>query len=177
VELRGSCRSDGVVNVVELMGAAREVFGHFGGHHASGGFSVLEEKVHELLPRLVTAHAAVAGGSPGEAAVEVDRELPLAEVARAHASLKQMAPFGTGFEKPLFIIPDVSIAGVRAFGKTQNHLGVSLEKDGVRMEGIAFFSTPDSFDKKVTQGVRATVVGNVEADWRGGPRVRVVDVI
>ena len=41
--LRGSCRSDGNVNVVELMQGASDAFDHFGGHFASGGFSILED--------------------------------------------------------------------------------------------------------------------------------------
>lgn len=176
-ELRGSCRSDGVVNVVELMGRAGDVFGHFGGHHASGGFSVIEERVHELLPRLSAAHAAVASAAGGAVEVPLDRELSLAEVRHAHAALKQLAPFGVGNDKPLFALPNVSIAGVRTFGKTQNHLEVTLSDGFDDTKGVAFFSTPDSFAKKIVPGGRATIVGHVEADWRGGPRVRVVDVL
>jgi len=37
--IRGSVRSDGMLNVVELMGATEHIFDHFGGHSASGGFS------------------------------------------------------------------------------------------------------------------------------------------
>jgi single-stranded-DNA-specific exonuclease len=185
-ELRGSCRSDGMVNVVELMAAAQgaaiknnasDVFGHFGGHHASGGFSVIEERVHELLPRLSAAHAQVAGAASPGAEVLADREMPLSEVPQAHAALKNLAPFGVGFEKPLFIFPRVTIAGVRTFGKTQNHLEVTLSDGFSETKAIAFFAGPDSFDKKVAAGERASVVGHVEADWRGSPRVRVVDIV
>jgi single-stranded-DNA-specific exonuclease len=176
-ELRGSCRGAGGVNMVELMAAASDVFAHFGGHAASGGFSVREEMVHELLPRLAAAHAQVA--PPGDAVpdVIVDRELSLGELPHAHAGIRQLAPFGTGFAKPLFIFPNVAIAGVRAFGKTQNHLGVTLEHQGARVDGVSFFSTPESFQKKVSSGERADVVGHVELDWRGQPRIRVVDML
>ncbi len=66
---------------------------------------------------------------------------------------------------------------VRTFGKTQNHLGLSLTRNSARTEAIAFFSTPDSFNKKIVQGDKVDLVGHVEADWRGGPRLRVVDVL
>ena len=101
----------------------------------------------------------------------------MAELAHAHKDLQKLAPFGVGNQKPLFIFPNVSVGAVRTFGKTQNHLGLSLSRGTARTEGIAFFSTPDSFNKKIVQGEKVDIVGHVEADWLGGPRVRVVDVL
>ena len=66
---------------------------------------------------------------------------------------------------------------MRTFGKAQDHLELSLTKENERVPGIAFFSTPDSFNKKIAVGERADVVGNVELDWRGAPRLRVVDIL
>ncbi len=174
--LRGSCRSNGKVNVVELMQAAGDVFAGFGGHTASGGFSVLEERIHELSPRLNAAFALLPE-QVGESEVVVDRQLDLAEVARAHKELTALAPFGVENTKPLFIFPNVSIQSVRTFGKQKDHLEVTCERDGVTIGGVSFFSTPDSYQKKVKAGDRADVIGHVETDWRGGPRLRIVDII
>lgn len=176
-ELRGSCRGDGMVNMVELMGATKGVFSHFGGHHASGGFSVREDMVHELGVRLAQAHAQVASAGARAAEVLVDRELSLGEISHAHTALKKLAPFGVGNEKPLFMFQRVTVAGVKAFGKTQNHLGATFEQGGKRVEGVSFFSTPESFQKRVSPGERVDLVGHVESDWRGQPRIRIVDVL
>ena len=46
--IKGSCRSDGSVSVVELMTATRESFLEFGGHELAGGFTVHSEKIHFL---------------------------------------------------------------------------------------------------------------------------------
>jgi len=115
----------------------------------------------------------------GTGAVEVllDRELDLAELGAAHRDLQKLAPFGVGNAKPLFIFPGVSVGAVRTFGKQQNHLGLSLSRGTARTEGIAFFSGVDSFNKKISQGEKVDIVGHVEADWRGQPRIRVVDVL
>ncbi len=176
-ELRGSCRSNGQVNMVELMGAARDVFGHFGGHSASGGFSVLEDKVHELGPRLSSAYDTVASKNAVAEEILVERVLDLAELSHAHQSLKKLAPFGVGNAKPLFMFPQVSVSGVRTFGKTQNHLGLTLTDGFVNAEAIAFFSTPESFSKKIVSGEKVDVVGHVEAGWREGARIRIVDIL
>jgi len=177
--IRGSCRSDGAVNIVELMASARDIFSHFGGHSASGGFSVEEERVHELPARLMQAYADSSASGVAISEIMLDRELDLAELGQTQRTLKQLSPFGIGNLKPLFLFPNVSIDSTRMFGKAQDHLEVTLGRAGsdVRVNGIAFFSTADSFSKKVVQGERADIVGHVEMDWRGKPRVRVVDVL
>ncbi|MEK7612710.1 MAG: DHH family phosphoesterase [Patescibacteria group bacterium] len=175
--LRGSCRSDGVMNIVELMSAAGDVFDHFGGHYASGGFSVAEEKIHELSNRLTSAFAEVASNIAALPELVLDREVALAEVPHAQRDLMQLAPFGVGNEKPLFMFPGVSIGSIRTFGKQRNHLEFSFERNAARTSGIAFFATPESFQKSATVGERADVVGHIELDWRGAPRIRVVDII
>lgn len=174
--IRGSVRSDGAISVVELMSAAGDIFGHFGGHHASGGFSLDEERVHELAPRLIAAYETVAQHAQ-EPEVMLDRELSLADVPHALGDLQRLAPFGIGNEKPLFMFPRAVIANARMFGKTQNHLELSLGESGSAISGIAFFSTPASFQKKFSVGERADIIGHVEQDWRGAPRIRVVDIM
>ena len=174
--LRGSCRSNGKVNVVELMQAAGDIFDHFGGHAASGGFSVSEGRVHELGPRLAAAFAKLPLQAPVEE-VLVDRNLDMADVLRAHKELKALAPFGVGNTKPLFLLSNMSIRSVRTFGKGKDHLEVTCERDNTSIAGVSFFSTPDSYQRRIKSGDTADVVGHVETDWKGQPRLRIVDVL
>lgn len=180
--LRGSCRSDGRVSVVAIMEAAQralsgELFAHYGGHTASGGFALGEEKVHELAKQLVESFQLLVTETPPVLEVVIDRQLDLAEVGHAHRQLPKLAPFGVDNAKPLFIFPNLTVSRLKVFGKNKDHLEVSLSQNGAWATGIAFFSTPESFQKPIVEGVRADVVGHVETDWRGGPRVRVVDIL
>lgn len=175
--IKGSCRSDGAISVVDLMSAAGDVFLGFGGHTASGGFSLAEERVHELVPRLGSAYEALRAQVSARKEVVIDREVDIAEVPHIYKSLLRLAPFGVGNSKPLLVFPAVSIGATKMFGKTNNHLDVRLEKEGRSVSGIAFFSTPESFTKKAEVGTRADIVGHIEADWRGRPRIRVVDIL
>lgn len=175
--LRGSCRSEGVTNVVELMHAAGDVFDHCGGHAASGGFALLEEKAHELPGALNKAYEALKSQGAKAKEIVVDRELDLSELPHTLSHLERLAPFGIGNAKPLFIFPHATVGSVKTFGKQQNHLQLSLADEFNRVDGIAFFSTPDSFQKRPATGERVDVVGNVERDWRGTPRVRIVDIL
>jgi single-stranded-DNA-specific exonuclease len=175
--IRGSVRSPSV-SVVELMSAARDVFKEFGGHHASGGFSVVEEKVHELAPALEHAYATLtAKGLPAQE-TQIDRQLTLGEVGFALRDIERLSPFGMGNSKPLFVFPSISVASTRSFGKQSNHLEARLsDAQGSAIAGMAFFSGPESFTKKLERGVRADIVGHVENDWKGKPRIRIVDAL
>ncbi len=175
--LRGSCRSEGVTNVVELMHAAGDVLDHCGGHAASGGFALLEEHAHELPAALNKAYEAIKAQAEVKEARWIDRELDLSELPYALGKLERLAPFGIGNEKPLFIFPNATVGSVKTFGKQKNHLQISVADEFNRADGIAFFSTPESFTKQPITGERVDVVGHVERDWRGQPRVRIVDIV
>ena len=66
---------------------------------------------------------------------------------------------------------------MRKFGKAKDHVELTVEREGEQISGVTFFSTPDSYQKPVKAGDHADVVGHVETDWKGGPRLRIVDVI
>ncbi len=177
--IRGSVRGDGVVSVVDMMHGAKDLFGHFGGHHASGGFSLPQEKVHELGPRLIEVYETLRGKGVEEKETTIDRRLDIAEISFAQRELMRLAPFGVGNEKPLFMFPNVYISRTKMFGKNSDHLDLELKaQSGVSStSGIAFFSNQDSFTKRAEAGGHGDIVGHVEMDWRGRPRIRVVDII
>lgn len=175
--IRGSVRSGDEVSVVDIMAGAPEVFEHFGGHHASGGFAVAEEWVHELGAKLSRSYETLRERGVEKQETVLERELSLPEVGAALRTLTQLAPFGEANRKPLFLFPDARVERLRMFGKAGEHVDVSLGGQGALVSGVAFFSTPDSFRKPLVPGEKVNVVGHVELDWKGGPRVRVVDTI
>ncbi|HVZ75975.1 MAG TPA: single-stranded-DNA-specific exonuclease RecJ [Candidatus Paceibacterota bacterium] len=175
--IKGSCRAPDNVNLVELMSAARDAFIEFGGHSASGGFSVEEGRVHELGSKLEAAFIKISAAKSEVPSTVLEREVGLEEVAHANRALSQLAPFGVGNEKPLLLFPKVQIGRTRAFGKANDHLEIMMNKGATQIAGVSFFSTPDSFEKKPMGGVTVNVVGHIENDWRGKPRIRVVDII
>lgn len=178
--IKGSVRSGGGVNVVDLMTEARASFLDFGGHAASGGFSLAEADVHTLRDTLTAAYATLAAKRSGaDEVVFVDRELALEEAPRALASLERLAPFGIGNAKPLFLIHNAHIASVRPFGKTADHLELTLSDEwNTNLSAIAFFSKPENFTKRPEEGVRASVVAHLErSSFNRRPRLRIVDVV
>jgi len=175
--LRGSVRSGDGVSVVEIMSGAPEMFLHFGGHHASGGFSVSEDNIHGLAAALTQVHETIKSKGTPMQEIIIERELALAEVRHALRDLNRLAPFGESNRKPLFLFSGVRAERIKMFGKQGDHLDVSFGQGGEFVSGISFFYTPESFMKPIIPGEKINVVGHVELDWKGGPRIRIVDVI
>src|SRR3989338_7828616 len=79
--IKGSCRSDGRVNLVDLMVAVKDgIFIDKGGHEFSGGFSVSYEHIHLLEDALIEAHGLIPKKEKEKGNVRVDAELTLDEV-------------------------------------------------------------------------------------------------
>ena len=176
--IKGSCRSDGVISVVEMMAEAKSIFLDFGGHKYSGGFSVSEENIHGLREALSSAYTTLNMAEREEEEIVLDRELALEEVGQALTVLSKLAPFGIGNEKPKFLIKGALLTAVKFFGKEGNHLEFMFEDINRRkVSGITFFSAPEDFTVHPKEGLRHDLVAHVEPDWAGRPRLRVVDVL
>lgn len=174
--LKGSCRS-GSINVVDLMSLARDVFEDFGGHEFSGGFSIKEERAHEFASRITAAYETLQAKATLEKEILLDRELALPDTRQVLQTISRLSPFGEGNRKPLFLFPNVSVARLRTFGKTNNHLEIFLSHSDTQLSGVSFFSTPESFTKSLSEGSRTDVVAHIEQDFRSRPRLRIVDAL
>lgn len=137
---KGSCRSDGSVNIVSLMRAAGErTFLDFGGHAASGGFSVTEEQARLLPERLAAAYRSIPKEKPTEEAAP-DADLALDDVTDATMrTIERLAPFGVGNPKPLFRFAAVPVYRCEVFGKKRDHIKLIFRKsDGSSVSAVQF---------------------------------------
>ncbi len=177
--IKGSCRSGGSVSVVTLMEKAKDMFIEFGGHSASGGFALLQDKVHFLEDALSDAYKNL---NHTEEKVETlyDALLTLDEVNwETYKAVDLLAPFGMANPKPVFVFKGVIPTEVKIFGKTKNHTEIIFKnKKGKNISAIAFFNTPDAW-VKLKEGEPIDLVAHIEKSvFRSFPelRLRVVDI-
>lgn len=179
-KIKGSCRSDGSVSVVELFTAAKGSFEEFGGHAASGGFSVVPEKIHTLQEDLAAAASNIPPAA-AQANAEPDMTLTLTQVSWAlFRDMAQLAPFGAGNPKPLIRISQAKVVALKRFGKEQNHVEVTLEciETGETARGYDFFRGPEDFTHVPVPEGSATALATIERDtFRGGLALRLVDML
>ena len=181
--LKGSCRAGGKTSVNELMHAASDAFLEFGGHAASGGFSITAEKIFDLEARLVEGLATL----PSHDSEESKADAPLTPsqaTSKLLYSLERFAPYGMKNEKPVFALSNVLLREVSWFGKAQEHLRIRILKDEfdeTTIEAICFFAKRElgkALDSLET-GKRIHLLAYIERDQfsRGQPvRLRLLSV-
>ncbi|MDB5238337.1 MAG: recJ [Candidatus Kaiserbacteria bacterium] len=178
--IKGSCRSDGDISVVALFEAATEAFIEYGGHSASGGFSVSPENIH-TLPEVLEAAAVTLEKKGGKADVVHDAHLTLRELSwTLYKDVSRLAPFGMGNPKPVFRILGAQVQGIKRFGKEKNHVEVALVSldSGSNARAFDFFRSPEDFTHVPVAGESAAIIATIERDtFRGGLALRIIDVL
>lgn len=180
--LKGSCRSDGSLSIVELFQRADGAVIQFGGHKASGGFSLSVEQVDTLQDRLEAAAGPIERSEEAQHPQE-DIRVSISEVTHAlYRELSLLAPFGVGNPKPVFLVTGGVVSSVRTFGRDRTHveLLLSCKDTGARARAFDFFRTPESFTAKPSPGSLACLRATIEKDsWAGANALalRLVDVL
>jgi single-stranded-DNA-specific exonuclease len=196
--LKGSCRANRPdVHLLKLMqAAAPDTFIDFGGHRASGGFSVQESAIHTLEDRLNAAYATLDFADLDEAQREygqADAELSIFSATPQFLKiLERLAPFGMQNPKPSFVLRDVVLEKVSWFGKAGEHLRLRVKapvealdqefsKNAATIEGISFYAKRQlgATYEKLSEGDKLTMLVTLERDLftRGQPvRLRIVSI-
>ncbi|HRY30786.1 MAG TPA: single-stranded-DNA-specific exonuclease RecJ [Candidatus Paceibacterota bacterium] len=162
--LKGSCRSDGTVNLVEMMNAVSPgIIGEFGGHKMAGGFIVYDDGVYNLPTELEKAYEKVQDGASSDE-ILVDGELRLEDVNwNLYNDLQKLAPFGVQNEKPKFLFRGVVLDKVDFFGKDKNHLRLHLRGGrGRSVSAIKFFGSDSETFSRMAPGKTIDLIASLE---------------
>lgn len=197
--IKGSCRSGGYSSVVEIMNnTSKATFIQYGGHSASGGFVVSDEKIHFLDDELNKAFEYLQKDlKDGKSLIDpdyIDMQIRLDEVNwGTYRDVEKLAPFGMGNHKPLFIFKDVKISGIKEFGKEKNHLELIFKKineddfeqvqkevwkkDVSTIKAIGFFMRAEKFkvkdketkeERQIKEGDSIDLIATMEKSTFGG---------
>ena len=180
--IKGSCRSDGSVSVVELMTETKEYFIDYGGHELAGGFTVHTEKIHFLEEALASSFGKVKREKKtGENFYDMKSDLSAVKM-ESWREVEKLAPFGFGNPKPVFLFEKVKVESIRKFGKNGGeHLEINFsDANGNKAKAISFFSHDDSFKSPIHEGFYVNLLATFDLSrYRGKEelRLRVVDII
>lgn len=180
--IKGSCRSDGSVSVVELMTTTGEFFLEFGGHEGAGGFTVHTEKVHFLEDALCLSFSKLKKETKEDVAnFDVKTDLKVVNM-KNWLEIEKLAPFGCENSKPVFLFEGVRIEKLKKFGKNGSgeHIEIIFSDGKNRAKAISFFNTKDSFKVPLVEGLSVNLLATFDLSRFGGRvelRLRVVDII
>ncbi len=173
--IKGSCRSNGRVHLLDLMSkVSKDIFTDYGGHAHSGGFSVLPEKIH-LLDQALNEACSLLCNSRGETKLFADAFLTIDDITESlYETLNQVSPFGEANPKPVFIFDQVEIEKVKKFGKEKSHLELIFKKkSGQDLSAIGFFMANDKIAENIIEGNKIKMAASMEKSYFGNyPKLR-----
>lgn len=146
----GSARSLDGFHLVEIMQlCSKKTFIGFGGHAEAGGFRCTPAEIQKLEKRLIRAMKKFKKENPERKTdkISIDMELSIDDINQnLYTKIRQLAPFGIGNPKPLFLLKNVKIEKIQTFGKEQNHLELFIKNSfGKTIRALRFFKTPKDF--------------------------------
>jgi len=185
-EIKGSARSDGSVNLVDLMKEVRPgIFLDYGGHAMAAGFSVKEGKIDDLKKELLKAYEKIPKEKRENEILYIDREINLDDADWEMGEiLEKLRPYGVGNPKPVFLFKDIEIFNARKFGNEGIHLQLDFKKnspaDGEEIiSAIGFFFNGNGNGFTFKKGAKIDLVASLEKSFFRLPpelRLRIVDV-
>ncbi|MGM0124206.1 single-stranded-DNA-specific exonuclease RecJ [Enterococcus sp. AZ194] len=163
---KGSGRSTDSLNLYEMLSSMKDLFTHFGGHHAAVGLTMPAENIASLQAQMnqyVTEKSIdLTKGVP----LTIDEILAVKEVSVEFIhQLRILAPFGTDNPLPKFLFQTISTSQIKRIGSEQQHLKFTLTNDSANLDAIAFGFGEQSQELE-NEGLK--VVGELSInEWNG----------
>lgn len=140
--LKGSCRSDGTVSVMDLMAQAKYgVLVSYGGHELAGGFSISHQNVHSLEQELSQVYKQVPKLQTSACtSYDVEHVTEVIEMNMSmYESVSKLSPHGILNPKPVFKVTSIGRVAVQTFGKKSEHVRLVPENGVQGIEMVYFF--------------------------------------
>jgi single-stranded-DNA-specific exonuclease len=136
---KGSARSIDGFDLFQNLSQCRDILPHFGGHTAAAGMTLNIDDVAELRRRLNDLAGDLLTDEMLIPVTKLDGEFEIQEIhLDAIKEMLLLAPFGMENPKPKVLLKDVGISSYRKIGSEQNHLKITLEKNGFSLDSIGF---------------------------------------
>lgn len=174
-KLVASCRAPEYFSIIDILEKYKEYLIAFWGHKQAAGFSILKEKFPEFQEK-ITADLNVQDFSKHKKELLVDKVIKLDEIGfKLIERTQKFKPFGMGNPKPLFMIKDYELEGVKFLGKWRDHL-----KFESRYGFKIFAFGMGEFYEEIRWMESCDVICELAEDhwqWKRGIMIRVVDII
>ncbi|PBB06798.1 single-stranded-DNA-specific exonuclease RecJ [Salimicrobium humidisoli] len=176
-QAKGSARSIDAYDMFENCMEHRELFLHFGGHSQAAGMTLAEDNIISLREELSRLAREKLSPEDYGQSLPVTMSLDLSEVSLQQIEfVNQLRPFGMANPKPYFHVRSKA-KELRLIGSKKNHMKVTLEQNGSRLDAIAF-GQGDAYHSIAPQSP-IDMVGQLSInEWNGTrkPQMMVEDI-
>ncbi|WP_240376468.1 single-stranded-DNA-specific exonuclease RecJ [Bacillus piscicola] len=166
-EAKGSARSIEGFNMYEQLSENRDILPRFGGHQMAAGLTMKAADIELLRQRLQQQAETVLDEKALVPVTKIDMAIPIQDATlQALEEMKNLAPFGVGNPKPIFLIENVELASKRKIGSEKNHFKAEWESQTTRLDCVGFHL--GYLDDHLTERTTASVIGELAInEWNG----------
>lgn len=158
-ESKGSARSNGDLNIVEIIRQCSDLLVAVGGHPGAAGFTIESSRIIEFQKRM---ELLVNGVAQEEKVLEIEARVKKSEVSMELAKqLMEFEPFGLGNQKPTFMTGGLSLTDLKTVGS-----GKHLKGQADEISFIAF--NKGELKNLLKEGTIMDLAYNLEIDKFGG---------
>ena len=162
--IRGSCRSDGRLDLGAALERCSDLFVRHGGHPGAAGFELQAERWPEFVERF-TAIASEAIPADPRLPLAIDLAIPALDVDYGlHRDLRRLEPCGHGNTEPLLVVQGLTVTRVRP--ANGGHTQLTLKRRLDVLDGIAFGRS--DLAETVREGDVVDVVARLTSRTFGG---------
>ncbi|MBI4618001.1 MAG: single-stranded-DNA-specific exonuclease RecJ [Planctomycetes bacterium] len=137
---RGSARSIPAYHLCDALDRVGEHMESHGGHAGAAGLEIRADRLDRFRVAFLSDARERIRPEDMAAELDIDLECPLAAVdRRLLAEMERLAPFGEGNPTPVFVTPDLSVAGLpRRMGDRGQHLSFVVRQGDASLRAVAF---------------------------------------
>ena len=155
--VKGSGRSIESYSMFEELVKCGDLMEQYGGHPMAAGLSIKEENVEEFRRRLNEQSTLTKEDFIPK--IWIDVAMPLEYISEALVNeLKSLEPFGQGNEKPQFAQKNLRIRSVRAIGRNNNAVRMTVVSEQGRPMEAMVFTVADQFVEEAKQSRSIDVI-------------------
>lgn len=136
---RGSCRSIPEFHITHALDRCADLLEHHGGHAAAAGFTVHNDKLDELIERMMATATEQLADLDLRPTLHADLEIPLSALKPdILPDLERLQPTGNGNTQAIFVSRGLKVVRSRPVGKDKSHLKLSVTDGRITYDAIAF---------------------------------------
>lgn len=171
---KGSARSIDAFDLFTNCMDIRDVFTHFGGHAQAAGMTLPEENISILRQELCRKVDEQLEPEDFRQMFTIDSTIQIEDITLdTIEEVNQLAPFGMGNPKPLFMIDKQAPVEMRQIGSQMNHLKLKFREGDTDLDAIGF-GLGDLYEKMAPQS-KLSVVGELSInEWNGRSKPQVM---
>ena len=166
-EAKGSARSYGGFSAADAIRASDDIITKGGGHKLAAGVTLPTKNIAAFRERVNAFYVSQKlFNQPALLLPKADADAALTELDETLVdSLKQLEPFGSGNPQPILKSDNVLVMNQRTMGSDSQHVKLTFEQAGRRVDMIAFNAPTHYF---VEPGERVTVWYTIDVNvWNG----------